>query len=121
MTRLLNLGEWIREKHKSQRAFAEKLGVDATRLSRWLNLSDGISEDYKAKIRKLGYTGPWPSEEAQESPAPAGGPYVTEKDFAHENGRLTGRIEVLERAFEKLGEAVRELALREEERRRRDG
>gem|GEM_PF-6581075 len=34
----------------------------------------------------MGYTGLWPREEAQEAPAPAGGPYVTLETFAEYRG-----------------------------------
>ena len=109
MTRLSNLGKWIKGKYRSQAAFAQKLGVDPTRLSRWLNLADGISDEYQAKIRKLGYSGPWPDEESQEAPAPAGGPYVTEKDFAEWRGYWRGGMEgVLER-LKALEDQVRTL------------
>lgn len=103
------LGEWIREKFRSQAKFAEKLGVDPTRLSRWMNRVDGISDDYQAKIRKLGYTGPWPREEAQEAPAPAGGPYVTEKDFAEWRGYWRGGMEALLKRVDDLEDQVRKL------------
>ena len=111
MPRDFNLGRWIRDKYRSQAKFAEKLGVDPTRLSRWMNLSDGISDEYQAKIRKLGYTGPWPNEEAQESPALAGGPYVTEKAFEDVPGRLK-RLEEDSRAVLPLVQAVRDLDAR---------
>lgn len=93
MPRVLELGKWIREKHKSQAAFAKKLGVDPTRLSRWLNLSDGISEVYKLKIQKMGYSGPWPEDEAQEATAPAGETYATASALAELRGALKAHVE----------------------------
>lgn len=103
-----NLGEWILGKWKTQAAFAEKLGVRQGQVSRWIAGANEISEEYQDKIRKAGYKGPWPSEEAKEAPAPAAGPYVTEKDF----GKLEGRIEALEKANSTMQEALWYLKLR---------
>lgn len=111
MTQENNLGKWIREKFGSQTQMALKLGVNPTMISRWMN-GAGISDDYKAKIRKLGYSGPWPHEEAQEAQT-AG---VSRED----HWKLVGRVEAIERAFERLAEGVRELAIRDEERRKRE-
>ncbi len=68
MTQENNLGRWIREKFGSQAQLAQKMGIHPTMISRWM-AGNGMSEDYQAKIRKLGYTGPWPREEVQEAPA----------------------------------------------------
>lgn len=102
MTRLSNLGKWIKDKYRSQAAFAQKLGVDPTRLSRWLNLSDGISDEYQAKIRKLGYSGPWPDDEEQIAPAPAGGPHATVSEVAELRGAVKAHVEQWERGQEKV-------------------
>lgn len=112
MRAYFNLGEWIREKWKTQAVFAEKLGVTQGRVSKWLTAAEGVSADYQAKIRKLGYQGPWPAEEAQEPAPPTGGPYITEKDAARELGKLEGRIETLEKRLEEALEQLRDLYLR---------
>ncbi len=104
MTRLLALGKWIKEKHRSQAAFAQKLGVDPTRLSRWLNLSDGISAEYQAKIRKLGYQGPWPADEA--APEPEGKP-VTRAEFDELTADLEDACEVIRFLLRALPEGSR--------------
>jgi hypothetical protein len=107
MTQENILGKWIREKFGSQTQFGLKLGVNPTMVSRWMN-GGGISDDYKAKIRKLGYTGPWPREEAQEAPAGV----VTREEYEairQELWKVVGRLETLERAFERQGEVVRDL------------
>jgi len=107
-----NLGKWIREKWRTQVAFAEKLGVHQGRLSKWLGGAEGISDDYQAKIRKLGYVGPWPSEEAKEASAPVGGPYVTVADFAEWRGYWrAGTERVLEEA-EAMKKQIADLARR---------
>jgi len=94
----LNLGNWIREKWGSQVAFAEKLGVQQSRVSKWLSGREGVSQDYQGKIRKLGYSGPWPREEAKEAPAPAG----IEPTRSEELWKLTGRVEALEKDAKEL-------------------
>lgn len=110
------LGKWIRVKWKTQIAFADKLGVHQGRVSRWLKGQDGISADYQAAIRKLGYTGPWPQAEAQDAAAGGPAPYVTREEFAESKGAMKAEIRLLREALEKMGEAVRELALRDVER-----
>lgn len=109
----LNLGKWIKEEWGSQVAFSEKLGVQQSRVSKWLSGREGISQDYQTRIRKLGYKGPWPAEEAQESPAAAGGPYVTEKDFAEWRGYwragTEGVLERLKAAEDTIKDLVRRL------------
>jgi transcriptional regulator with XRE-family HTH domain len=81
MHEYLNLGDWITGKWKTQVAFAEKMGVRQSQISRWISGTNEISEEYQEKIRKLGYKGPWPERKAQEAPPPAGGSYVTEAAF----------------------------------------
>lgn len=105
------LGKWISGKWKTQVAFSEKLGVHQGRVSRWLNGQDGISAEYQAAIRKLGYTGPWPQEEAQD--AAAGGPalYVTREEFEDVPGRLK-RLEEDSRALLPLIRLVGDLGER---------
>jgi transcriptional regulator with XRE-family HTH domain len=112
MPRDLELGKWIRERHKSQAAFAKKLGVDPTRLSRWLNLSDGISADYQAAIRKLGYTGPWPAEEAEDAAAGGPAPYVTREELAELRGALKAHVEYWRTGEGKVLQRLEELAQR---------
>jgi hypothetical protein len=93
MRAYFNLGEWIRDKWKTQAVFAEKMGVAQGRVSKWLTAAEGISPDYQAKIRKLGYQGPWPQEEAKETPAAAGSPYVTASELAELRGAVKAHVE----------------------------
>lgn len=97
-----SLGKWIREKWKTQIAFSEKLGVHQARVSKWLSGIDGISDEYQEKIRKMGYKGPWPQEEAKEVSAPAGGPYATASDLAELKGAVRAHVEQWERGQEKV-------------------
>lgn len=59
-----NLGDWIKAKFVRKSNFAEKVGADPTLVSRWLG-GKGISDEYQAKIRKLGYLGPFPEPERE--------------------------------------------------------
>lgn len=113
-----NLGEWIKATYGDQGGLAEALvpPVAKNTVSSWKTGRNGIPPDYQKQIRKLGFKGLWPSQEAQESAAAPGGPYVTREELAELRGRLEGRIEVLERALERLGEGVRLLAIEREER-----
>jgi transcriptional regulator with XRE-family HTH domain len=108
------LGKWISSKWGTQVKFADKLGVTQGRVSRWLKGQDGISADYQTAIRKLGYTGPWPAEEAQDAAAGGPAPYVTREEFAEERGALRAEIRLLREALEKMGEAIRALDIRTE-------
>jgi hypothetical protein len=113
MRQVSNLGRWINEKYRSQVVFAEKVGAHPTMVSRWLSGKEGVSPDYQDKIRALKYVGPWPREEAQETPAQAGGPYVTEKDFAEWRGYwragTEGVLERLATAEKTIADLVRRL------------
>lgn len=102
------LGDWISEKYKTQAAFADALDVQQSRVSKWLSGREPVPETYQKKIFALKYKGPWPIEEAQESPAGAGGPYVTEKAFI----KLEGRVEALEKVCAAYQEALWYLKLR---------
>ena len=110
------LGKWIREKYDTQAAFGDKIGVRQGRVSKWILGTEGISPEYQRAVRKLGYSGPWPVEEAQDTQAGGPAPYVTRDEFL----KWTGRIERLEEGFEKLGEVVR-LLLQEREEARQAG
>lgn len=91
-----SLGEWIKLKYKSQAAFADALDVQQSRVSKWLSGVEAIPEAYQDRISGLKYKGPWPREETQE--ATAGGPYVTEAQFAEWRGYWRAGMEgVLER------------------------
>jgi transcriptional regulator with XRE-family HTH domain len=105
-----NLGEWIKDKHKTQAAFAEKMGVRQGRVSRWMSGEDGISPEYQEKIRKLGYKGPWPERQAQEAAAPAGATYVTREELAELRGAVRAHIEQWERGQEKVLRRLEALA-----------
>jgi hypothetical protein len=104
------LGKWIRERFKSQTKFGAKTGAHPTLISRWMG-GGGISEEYQTAIRKLGYTGPWPAEEAQDTAAGGPAPYVSREEY----GELVGRLKRLEeemRALYPLAKLVQDLGER---------
>jgi transcriptional regulator with XRE-family HTH domain len=82
------LGDWIKSKYKSQAAFAEELGVQQSRVSKWLSGAEAIPEDFRDRIERLKYKGPWPREEAQAAPTASGA--------SEEVVKLKGRVEALE-------------------------
>lgn len=91
----MNLKEWRKSKGWSQADLAEKLGGNQKTYGAYETGRNDIPHDVRAKLKKMGYTGPWPREEA---PASAGGPYVTEAAFAEWRGYWRGGMEgVLER------------------------
>lgn len=106
-----NLGEWIRSKYGDQGGLAVKLKpmVAKNTVSSWKTGRNGIPPEYQKQIRTLGYTGPWPHDKAQESPAPAGGPYATASDFVALKASLEKETELLRkdvaRLRRRLGEA----------------
>jgi hypothetical protein len=95
-----NLGEWIRSRWGSQDVLAEKLKVSVATVSAYKTGRINVPPKIQDAIRKLGYVGPWPREEAKEAAAPAG---VSEREI----GKLEGRIEALERQVERLAEGFR--------------
>jgi hypothetical protein len=104
------LGDWIKEKWKTQAAIGVKLGVAQGRVSKWVLGTEGISEDYQARFRKLGYTGPWPREEAQEAQAGGQPTYVTREELAELRGAVRAHIEQWERGQEKVLRRLEALA-----------
>jgi hypothetical protein len=102
---------------KSQEALSAELGYEKWQTyAAQENGRNPLPEEVKKKLRgkKYDYTGPWPDQEAQE----AAGAGSMPSGLAREVVKLEGRLEGLERAFERLAEAVRELAIRDEERRK---
>ncbi len=107
-----SLSEFRKSKGFSQEEMGKKLGLSQATYQSYESGRTSIPEEIKAKIKRLGYDGPWPVREAKEAAAPG----ITPESFHREIGKLEGRLERLERAFEALGEIVRELALRDKER-----
>jgi hypothetical protein len=100
----LELGDWIIAKFRKKGKFAEKIGADPTLVSRWLS-GKGISDEYQAKIRKLGYTGSWPRESAGPSD------YVTRAEFEEALDAVEDSIVVIRALLQSLPEGSRPLAL----------
>jgi hypothetical protein len=99
------LGKWIRAKFGSNVKFAAKIGAHPTLVSRWLG-GAGVSEEYEKAIRKLGFEGLLPYQEAEAAPD---GPYVTAEELAEWRGYWRAGMErVLER-LDALEDRVRKL------------
>ncbi len=79
----LDLGKWIKEKYGSQEGLAAELGVQQSRVSKWLKGREPIPETYREAIKALKFKGGWPSRDvgADATTAPAGD-YITREEFA---------------------------------------
>ena len=111
----MDLKAWRKSKGWTQGAVADKIGAIQGTYGAYETGRISIPAPIQAKLRKIGYDGPMPRQEAQDAPA-AG---VSREDVATELGKLEGRIERLETAYEKLGELVRDLVRESEESRPR--
>jgi hypothetical protein len=103
-----NLGKWIKERFKTQGALAEELGLQQSRISKWLG-GEPIPKTYQDRIRKLGYKGAWPTELPQEASAGASASYLTREEFAEERGALRAEVRLLRESLEKAFELIRDL------------
>lgn len=101
------LGRWIKDKYGSQAGLADALGVQQSRVSKWVSGAESISDPIQAKLRGMKYKGPWPREQAQ---APA-----VEATPREDYWKLVGRVEALERALERLSEGFRHHMTKEPE------
>lgn len=118
----MNLREWRKSKGLGQGEIAEKIGIAQNTYSAWENGRNEIPASGQAKLRKMGYAGSWPLEAGKEAPAAGGpAPFVTREEFAEARGAWKAELGMVREALEKMGEAVRELALqlREEQERNR--
>lgn len=92
----------------SQEEFGKKLGLSQATYQSYESGRTSIPEDVQAKIRKLGYQGPWPKDEAHEAKAPAGD-FTPREDY----WKLVGRVEALERLVQNLSEGYQAHILKE--------
>lgn len=48
----------------TQAELAKSVGIEGQqgRISKWLNGQEGISPEFRTKLREAGYTGPWPED-----------------------------------------------------------
>jgi hypothetical protein len=113
MPQLENLGEWIKSRYGDQGGLAAKLKppVAKNTVSSWKTGRNGIPPEYKKQMRALGFSGPWPQEEAQGPATDVTPSGITREEFAEERGALRAEIRLLREALEKMGEGVRELAI----------
>lgn len=112
-----DLGEWIKVKWGDQGTLAARLkpSVAKNTVSSWKTGRNRIPPDYQKQLRGMGYDGPMPHEEAQEAPAPAGGPYATASEVAELRGALKAHIEQWERGQEKVLERILDVVRRIEQ------
>lgn len=108
MAKLTSLGKWRDAKEWTQGDLADKLAVPRPTFQKMESGVGPISPKIQAKIRKLGYDGPWPREEAQEGAAEA----IPAAVFHREMGKLEGRLEAAERRLEEAFVLIRDLKLK---------
>ena len=101
---------WIKSKG-GQRGLAATISkkfpkdpLSQTAISNWVTRRF-VPVERRSQLETLGWDGPW--EWPAEAPAPAGGPYLTEKDFAEWRGYWRAGTE---RLAEELAEAKKALA-----------
>ena len=76
----MNLREWRESKGWEQADLAAKLGKPRPTYQKMEAGTGPIRPKEQDKIRKLGYTGPWPREVAKKA-AEAGDSYITRAEF----------------------------------------
>jgi len=49
---------------RTQVDLARELGIPGqqSKISKWLNGREGVTQDYRVRLKKLGFAGPWPQE-----------------------------------------------------------
>jgi transcriptional regulator with XRE-family HTH domain len=107
---MTSLRKWREGKGWTQADIAGKIGEPRPTYQKMESGEGPIWPEMQAKIRKVGYTGPWPREEAQEAAAPAGANYVTREELAELRGAVRAHIEQWERGQEKVLRRLEALA-----------
>lgn len=106
----MNLKEWRRSKGWNQGEIAAKLRIAQNTYSAWETGRSEIPADGERDLRKLGFAGLLPRQEA----APAGGPYVTEAQLAEWRGYWRAGMEGVLKRLDDLEDQVRKLRQRAE-------
>lgn len=88
-----NLKGWRKSKGWRQEDLADKLGEPRPTYQSWeTGRTPTIPPEVQAKLRKLGYKGPWPVDESKSAP---GGDYVTRAEFDELSADLEDACEVI--------------------------
>jgi transcriptional regulator with XRE-family HTH domain len=106
----MNLRDWRKSKGWDQAELAEKIGSNQKTYSAYetARLKD-IPPEIQAKIRKLGYTGPWPRQESAAAPSIG---YATIEEVAELRGALKAHVEYWREGEGKVLLRLEELARR---------
>jgi transcriptional regulator with XRE-family HTH domain len=103
----MNLREWRKTKGWLQGDLADKLGEARPTYQKMESGVGPISPAVEAKLRKLGFDGKLPRQEAKEAPAE-----TIPAAYYREMGRLEGRLEAVERRLEEAFALIRDLKLK---------
>jgi len=108
MHKFENFESWMKEKWGNQSSLAQELGVNQNTVSSWKTGRSRIHPDFQAKLRALGYDGPFPEghqELTQDDLQALGRDLVRLMNHAHED---------LKRDIQAVGAMLQELLRRTE-------
>lgn len=62
MAKFEKLADWMDKTDRGQAELARDLGIpkQQSKISKWLNLREGVTPDYRKKLKELGFHGPYP-------------------------------------------------------------
>lgn len=98
--------DWIRLKWGDQGELAEKLKISRGTVSAYATGRINIPPATQEKLRKLGYVGAWPRDEAKESQSINA---LTREEFAEYRGMVKAEVSMLKEGLERAMEKIRQL------------
>jgi transcriptional regulator with XRE-family HTH domain len=102
----MNLKDWRKQKGWRQEDLADKLGEPRPTFQSWETGRSAIPPAIQAKLRKMGYDGPWPQEEAKTAEG------VTREEFADLKAALKAHVEYWRDGEERVLQKLMELGQR---------
>lgn len=110
MPKFENIADWVKKKYSSQAKAAEALEKRQGVISSWITGRNNPSSEMQEVLRRLGYDGPWPQEEAKSQSSDT---VLTAESFIELRGAVKALREDLKQAervqYALIG-AIRQLA-----------